>query len=156
MRHAHVQKKRGKGSGAASRQFLSPEGTRIRSTSLHWGNTSDRMEFIMKRHLFLAVLATSLTAFAGAALAQGDGDLAAQKEATRQLKRDQRWREGEQVFRRGDRLPLEYRNRTYQVDDWRGHRLSAPPRGYHWVQIGGDYALVANNTGRVRQFYPHR
>jgi Ni/Co efflux regulator RcnB len=54
-------------------------------------------------------------------------------------------------FRRGDRLPREYRSRQYVVDDWRGHRLSAPPRGYHWVQAGGDYVLVAITTGVILQ-----
>jgi Ni/Co efflux regulator RcnB len=37
------------------------------------------------------------------------------------------------------------------VDDWRGHRLSAPPRGYHWVQTGGDYVLAAIATGVILQ-----
>jgi Ni/Co efflux regulator RcnB len=32
------------------------------------------------------------------------------------------------------------------VDDWRGHHQSAPPRGYHWVQTGADYVLVAVAT----------
>jgi Ni/Co efflux regulator RcnB len=54
-------------------------------------------------------------------------------------------------FRRGDRLPPEYRNRNYVVDDWRNHHLSAPPRGYHWVQVGGDYVLVAIATGIILQ-----
>lgn len=54
-------------------------------------------------------------------------------------------------FYRGDRLPWEYRQRTYVVEDWRGHRLSAPPRGYHWVQTGGDYVLVAIATGVILQ-----
>jgi len=54
-------------------------------------------------------------------------------------------------FRRGDRLPREYRNRQYVVNDWRGHHLSAPPRGYHWVQTGGDYVLVAIATGVILQ-----
>jgi len=31
------------------------------------------------------------------------------------------------------------------------HRLSAPPRGYHWVQVGADYALVAVATGVILQ-----
>lgn len=53
------------------------------------------------------------------------------------------------AFYRGGRLPPEYRNRQYVVDDWRGHRLSAPPRGYHWVQTGGDYVLVAIATGVI-------
>ena len=52
---------------------------------------------------------------------------------------------------RGSRLPPEYRSRQYIVDDWRGHRLSAPPRGYHWVQSGSDYLLVAIATGVIAQ-----
>jgi Ni/Co efflux regulator RcnB len=52
-------------------------------------------------------------------------------------------------LRKGGRLPAEYRSRQYVVDDWRGHRLSAPPRGYHWVQTGGDYVLVAIATGVI-------
>ena len=53
------------------------------------------------------------------------------------------------AFYRGGRLPPEYRSRQYVVDDWRGHRLSAPPRGYHWVQTGGDYVLAAIATGVI-------
>ena len=29
--------------------------------------------------------------------------------------------------------------------------LSAPPRGYNWVQTGGDYVLVAIATGIIAQ-----
>ena len=54
-------------------------------------------------------------------------------------------------YYRGDRLPAEYRHRNYVVDDWRSHHLSAPPRGYHWVQSGGDYVLVAIATGIIAQ-----
>lgn len=54
-------------------------------------------------------------------------------------------------FHRGGRLPPEYRSRQYVVDDWRAHRLQAPPRGYHWVQTGGDYVLVAIATGVILQ-----
>ena len=52
-------------------------------------------------------------------------------------------------FYRGGRLPPQYRSHQYVVNDWRGHRLSAPPRGYHWVQTGGDYVLVAIATGII-------
>jgi Ni/Co efflux regulator RcnB len=51
----------------------------------------------------------------------------------------------------GDRLLPEYLSRSYVVDDWRGHHLSAPPRGYHWVQMDGDYVLVAIATGVILQ-----
>jgi len=54
-------------------------------------------------------------------------------------------------FYRGGRMPSEYRTRQYVVDDWRSHQLSAPPRGYHWVQTGGDYVLVAIATGVILQ-----
>lgn len=56
-------------------------------------------------------------------------------------------------FHRGGRLSHEYRGRQYVVNDWRGHRLSAPPRGYHWVQTGGDYVLVAISSGIILQIY---
>jgi Ni/Co efflux regulator RcnB len=55
------------------------------------------------------------------------------------------------AFYRGDRLPSEYRHRSYVVNDWRAHHLSAPPRGYHWVQTGGDFVLVAVATGIILQ-----
>jgi len=57
----------------------------------------------------------------------------------------------ERRFNRGERLPPEYHHRQYVVDDWRGHHLQAPPRGYHWVQRGGDYLLVAIATGVILQ-----
>jgi Ni/Co efflux regulator RcnB len=56
-------------------------------------------------------------------------------------------------YYKGERLPTEYRHRQYVVDDWRSHRLSAPPRGYHWVQTGGDYVLVAIATGIILQVF---
>jgi len=52
---------------------------------------------------------------------------------------------------RGSRVPPQYRSRHYVVNDWRGHRLSAPPRGYQWVQNGGDYLLIAIATGVIAQ-----
>jgi Ni/Co efflux regulator RcnB len=54
-------------------------------------------------------------------------------------------------WHRGERIPAQYRSHQYVVDDWRGHRLSAPPHGYHWVQSGGDYLLVAVATGVILQ-----
>jgi Ni/Co efflux regulator RcnB len=65
--------------------------------------------------------------------------------------RDERGGGPHNAWHRGDRIPVEYRSRQYVVDDWRGHRLSAPPRGYHWVQSGGDYILVAVATGVILQ-----
>jgi Ni/Co efflux regulator RcnB len=52
-------------------------------------------------------------------------------------------------WHRGGRVPAQYRERQYVVDDWRAHHLSAPPRGYHWVQVGNDYVLAAIATGII-------
>lgn len=57
--------------------------------------------------------------------------------------------EGHRDWHRGDRLPREYWDRQYTVDDWRAYNLAPPPRGYHWVGIGGDYLLVQIGTGIV-------
>jgi Ni/Co efflux regulator RcnB len=63
--------------------------------------------------------------------------------------RDERGAGPSHKFHRGERLPVEYNHKHYVVSDWRGHHLSAPPRGYHWVQAGGDYVLVAIATGII-------
>jgi Ni/Co efflux regulator RcnB len=52
-------------------------------------------------------------------------------------------------WRRGARISHDY-GRYYVVDDWRRHHgLYAPSRGYHWVQTGNDFALVAITTGII-------
>ena len=54
-------------------------------------------------------------------------------------------------FYRGDYLTPQYRSQRYVIENWRGHHLAAPPRGYHWVQTGGDYVLAAITTGLILQ-----
>ncbi|OIQ66593.1 nickel/cobalt homeostasis protein RcnB precursor [mine drainage metagenome] len=66
-------------------------------------------------------------------------------------RQDERGAGPDHQFYRGERLPMQYRSHQYVVNDWRSHRLSAPPRGYHWVQTGGDYVLVAIATGVILQ-----
>ena len=77
-----------------------------------------------------------------------------------QYSRRQDFREGRQFdrdgfpqphveWRRGGRVPVEYRSRTYVVNDWRQYQLQAPPRGYQYVSVGGDYVLAAIATGII-------
>ncbi|MDR5883566.1 RcnB family protein [Caballeronia sp. LZ032] len=54
-------------------------------------------------------------------------------------------------WHKGERLSSDYRNRQYVVDDWRGHKLRQPPRGYQWVGVGADYLLVAVASGIIAQ-----
>jgi Ni/Co efflux regulator RcnB len=59
--------------------------------------------------------------------------------------------QGHAHWHRGGRVPSEYRGRGHVVDDWRGHRLQQPPRGYLWVGVGGEFALAAIATGLIAQ-----
>lgn len=74
-----------------------------------------------------------------------------------QWRETNRWRDDgrgagpDHRFYRGAHLTPYYRQPHYIVDDWRGHRLYAPPRGQHWVQVGADYVLVAITTGIIVQ-----
>ncbi|VVE10460.1 RcnB family protein [Pandoraea terrigena] len=54
-------------------------------------------------------------------------------------------------WRKGDRVPQQYRDRQYVVDDYREYHLSPPPRGHHWVGVGGDFLLVVTGTGVIAQ-----
>ena len=54
-------------------------------------------------------------------------------------------------WRRGGRVPAEYRGHQYVVNDWRGHHLQQPQRGYQWVGVGGDFVLAAVATGLIAQ-----
>ncbi|MBK5105817.1 MAG: RcnB family protein [Burkholderiales bacterium] len=114
------------------------------------------------KSVIAAILAMSL-ATGGVAFAQDRGDRNdrgrndhVQRADQHDSRHNYRWRDERGVgpnhaFRRGGRLPAEYRQRNYVVNDWRGHHLSAPPRGYHWVQSGRDYVLVAVATGIILQ-----
>lgn len=84
------------------------------------------------------------------AIREGRADAREGRSDVREAQRDIRHYNARSAeFRRGARLPLYLNNRTYVVNDWRGHRLTAPPRGYHWVQVGPDYVLVAITTGII-------
>ena len=52
-------------------------------------------------------------------------------------------------IRPGHRIPHQYNHKQYVVNDWKRHRLYAPPSGYHWVQTGHDYVLVAIASGII-------
>ena len=72
-------------------------------------------------------------------------------EMRRHLHGNERGAGPEHQFYRGDRLPPQYNNRYNVVEDWRGPQLRVPPRGYQWVQTGGDYVLVSMATGIIAE-----
>ena len=116
--------------------------------------------------LMMTALAAVSLAFGGLAMAKDKGDDHGNKHGQKHKKAKHhgngppphaqaggRGAGPDHNFYRGGRLPAQYRERGYWVEDWRGHRLSAPPAGYHWVQTGGDYVLASNNTGIILQIY---
>jgi len=52
-------------------------------------------------------------------------------------------------FTRGGYVPREFHNHRYVVTDYRRYRLSPPPRGHEWVQVGPDFVLTAIATGLI-------
>ena len=62
---------------------------------------------------------------------------------------------GGQQYRRwnkGQRFDRRYAQNYSEIRDWRayrGRRLYAPPRGYHWVRSGNDAVLVAVTGGLI-------
>ena len=58
-------------------------------------------------------------------------------------------------WRKGQHMRHEDWERGQRVDDWRGHHLRRPPRGYEWRDVDGQYVL-ANTDGVIFQVViPH-
>ncbi|KAA8735700.1 RcnB family protein [Acinetobacter qingfengensis] len=58
-------------------------------------------------------------------------------------------------WHRGDRLPPHFREKRYRVDNWRAHHLPRPPHGHRWVNVNGDYILVAVASGIITSILLH-
>lgn len=53
-------------------------------------------------------------------------------------------------FHRGGYLPHEYRQRARYVNDWNAYQgLYSPPYGHQWLQVDGEFLLVALATGLI-------
>lgn len=65
-----------------------------------------------------------------------------QKTVVRNDHRGQRWAKGQRFDRR-------YATNYRVINNYRDYRLSAPPRGYHWVRSGNDAVLVALTSGII-------
>lgn len=50
---------------------------------------------------------------------------------------------------KGQRFDRRYASNYRVIGNYRDYRLSAPPRGYHWVRSGNDAILVALTSGII-------
>jgi Ni/Co efflux regulator RcnB len=104
----------------------------------------------MKKSLFALAVGTVLAASAAAASAQDyhDHDRDHHDHDRVVIEHDRGNHEG--WYHRGGRVPPEYRDHRYVVNDWRTYHLHEPPRGYQWVRSdNGDFLLVAAATGVI-------
>ncbi|KAF1022292.1 MAG: Nickel/cobalt homeostasis protein RcnB [Paracidovorax wautersii] len=58
------------------------------------------------------------------------------------------------ALRVGQPLPPAFRDRVYRVEDWRAYQLPPPPRGQHWVQVGGQSLLVSDRHHTIVSQHP--
>lgn len=52
-------------------------------------------------------------------------------------------------WKKGYHMRSEDWNRGERVDNYRDYHLSAPPRGYEWREVDGNYVLAAVTTGVI-------
>jgi Ni/Co efflux regulator RcnB len=88
-----------------------------------------------KLHTVLALAILSASLMGGVALAQDRHDNHTYVE-------HKEWKKGAPIkhedWDRGDKI------------DYREHHLSAPPRGYEWRQVDGNYVLANSSTFAIR------
>lgn len=74
--------------------------------------------------------------------------------------RDRQYREyvqqqQQQYYYNNKRYDDGYHGQRYVVNNWREHNLSAPPRGYQWVQSGPDFLLAAITNHIIMRILSH-
>lgn len=100
--------------------------------------------------LAASVLAMPLTATAQVQPAPASKQVVVQKEV---VKKKVVVRKGGWV--KGRRLSASDRRRAAEID-YRSYQLTAPPRGYHWVRINGNFLLVGITSGLISKVHEAR
>ena len=100
------------------------------------------------KKLIIAALAAS-AAIAPIAAAPADAQI---RRHDTTVRHDAGRNQGFRSWRKGERFDSRQASNYQQINDWRayrGRRLYAPPRGYHWVRSGNDAVLVAVAGGLI-------
>ena len=104
----------------------------------------------MKKAIGVLVLCGSLLASTGTVFAQQYGQGPQQGHHATSYKGMYNQGRHEGWYKKGGRLPANYRGSHYVVSNWRAAHLRQPPRGYHWVRSdNGDFLMVAITTGVI-------
>jgi Ni/Co efflux regulator RcnB len=105
----------------------------------------------MFQSLWFLVIAFCSTALAGTALAQLTVPARPARPAGTSLELQDRDAVPGEVVHVGGHLPWRYRTEDLIVLDPGRNGLRAPPRGFSWIEIGSDFALVEDATYLVFQ-----
>lgn len=65
-------------------------------------------------------------------------------------------RDNNSQWSKGQYMPKQYRSSHYYVNDWKRKQLPSPPRGHRWLNVNGDYILVAVATGVISSILLHQ
>ena len=97
------------------------------------------MSATIRTTVIAALLATAVSAPAFAQHRQNHGP---QRPSWHEVQSSHghKWRKGQKIDRN---------QRRYVVNDWRNRGLRQPPRGYQWVRVDNNYALVALTSGLI-------
>jgi Ni/Co efflux regulator RcnB len=102
------------------------------------------------------LMALSATAMVATPLVASEAQAAPHREVTRVVKQGPHGRTvvrqkvvTQHRWAKGQRFDRRYANNYRIIDNYRGYRLKAPPRGYHWVRSGNDAVLVAIAGGVI-------
>lgn len=59
-------------------------------------------------------------------------------------------------WQRGSYVPRDYWGPSYRVNNWRGRGLPPPPQGHRWLNVNGQYILIAATTGIITSILLHQ
>ncbi len=115
----------------------------------------------MMKKFLMALAATTMVA---SPLVTAQAQAAPHREVTRVVKqgphgrtvvrqktvvRKNDYRNNYRHWSKGQRFDHRYASNYRVINNYRDYRLSAPPRGYHWVRSGNDAVLVAITSGII-------
>lgn len=72
-----------------------------------------------------------------------------QKTVVRKDVRNNRYAASNHRWAKGQRFDRRQASNYRVINNYRGYRLNAPPRGYQWVQSGNDAVLIAITSGII-------
>ncbi|MBJ7442963.1 MAG: RcnB family protein [Sphingobium sp.] len=72
-----------------------------------------------------------------------------QKTVVRKDVRNNRYATSNHRWAKGQRFDRRQASNYRVINNYRGYRLNAPPRGYQWVQSGNDAVMIAITSGLI-------